>query len=129
VSRFCFNGATYAEPGPYRGLGRRRPKGLETLRNWSEKAVKRSVPFLLGLYSLIAIRFALHVEEPERACIRWPWYKKPHVAFSDMLAAARADIMGGMLFERSRTAPCEHKLWRLKAFPAMMHCFTRTRAA
>ena len=82
--------------------------GLETLRNWSEKAVKRSVPFLLGLYSLIVVWFALHVEQPERFPLERPWYKKPSVTFSDMLSAARGDILGELLFQRPQCAPCEH---------------------
>lgn len=103
--------------------------GLETLRNWSENSVKRSVPFLLGLYSLIVVWFELHVEEPESVPIEWPWYKKAHVTFSDMLRAARADILGELVFQRPATAPCEHKVWPLQAFSAMTHRCAKSRAA
>jgi len=103
--------------------------GLESLRNWSEKAVKRSVPFLLALYSLIVIWFALHVEEPEQFRIERPWHKKPHVTFSDMLGAARADIMGEALFGGPDPAPSGQKLRPLKACSLMLHRRAKSRVA
>ena len=103
--------------------------GLETLRNWSANAVKRSVPFLLGLYSLIVVWFALHVQEPESVPVQWPWYEKPHVSFSDMLRSARAEIQGELLFQRPHSTPCEHKLCPLKASSAMRRRCAKTRAA
>lgn len=107
----------------------RRHLGLESLRNWSQKAVKRSAPLLLGLYSLIVVWFALHVEEPEQFRIERPWYRKPYVTFSDMLAAARADILGEIVFQRPQDAPCEHKLWPLSVQSAMTHRCAKSRAA
>jgi len=71
----------------------RRELGLETLRNWSPTAVRRSVPLGLGLYALVVVWFAKHVKNPERCKQSMPWYKKPAVTFSDMLAAARQDIV------------------------------------
>jgi hypothetical protein len=103
--------------------------GLETLRNWSQKAVKRSVPFLLGLYSLIVVWFALHVEEPERFRLERPWYKKPSVTFSDMLSAARGNILGELLFQRPQCAPCEHLLCPLSVQSAMRRHCAKSRAA
>ena len=103
--------------------------GLETLRNWSEKAVKRSVPFLLRLYSLIVVWFALHVEEPERFRLDRPWYKKPSVTFSDMLSAARGNILGELPFQRPQCAPCEHLLWPLSVRSAMRRHCAKSRAA
>jgi len=103
--------------------------GLETLRNWSASAVKRSVPLLLGLYSLIVVWFALHVEEPERFRLERPWYKKSSVTFSDMLSAARGDILSELLFQHPQFSPCEHLLWPLKAFSAMTHRPAKSRAA
>jgi len=107
----------------------RRHLGLESLRNWSEKTVKRSVPFLLGLYSLVVVWFALHVEHPESTRIEWPWYEKPHVTFSDILAAARADILGEPLFRAPDLTPRRRKLWRLDALVAMAHRYAKNRAA
>lgn len=67
--------------------------GLETLRNRSGEAVRRSVPMLMGLYSLIVVWFARHVRHPERCRRHMPWYVKECVTFSDMLAAARQDVL------------------------------------
>ena len=66
---------------------------LETLRNRPANAVRRSVPMLLALYSLIVVWFARHVRHPEAWVRRTPWYRKSPVTFSDMLAAAREDIL------------------------------------
>jgi len=71
----------------------RRELGLETLRNWSPTAVQRSVPLGLGLYALVVVWFARHVKEPEACKQSMPWYEKPAVTFSDMLAAARQDVV------------------------------------
>lgn len=103
--------------------------GLETLRNWSASAVKRSVPFLLGLYSLIVVWFALHVEQPERFRLDRPWYKKPSVTFSDMLSAARGDILGELLLQRPESTPCDHLFWPPNPFSAITHPCAKTRAA
>lgn len=107
----------------------RRHLGLESLRNRSEKAVKRSVPFLLGLYSLVVVWFALHVEHPESTRVEWPWYRKAHVTFSDMLTAARADVLGELLSQGPQDTPCEHKLWPLGVHSTMTHRCAKARAA
>jgi hypothetical protein len=66
--------------------------GLETLRNRTSLAVRRSVPLLMGVYSLVVVWFARHVRHPKRYKRETPWYTKRSVTFSDMLAAARQDI-------------------------------------
>lgn len=71
----------------------RRELGLETLRNWSPAAVRRSVPLGLGLYALVVVWFARHVKAPEKCKQSMPWYEKPAVTFSDMLAAARREVV------------------------------------
>jgi DDE superfamily endonuclease len=63
--------------------------GVETQRQWSDRAIARTTPALLGLFSLIAlwaaeakIAAALH---PRSAA----WYVKDEMTFSDALAAVR----------------------------------------
>lgn len=80
------------------------------LRNWSATAVKRSVPMLLGLYSLVVVWFEVYVEEPQEHRIEWPWYEKRHVTVSDMLTAVRADILSELVFQRPCKRPDEEKL-------------------
>ena len=79
--------------------------GLETLRNRSETAVRRSVPMLLGLYSLIIVWYTNCVGEHERRVGSAPWYKKPAVTFSDMIEAARETILLEATFETGRLKP------------------------
>ena len=83
--------------------------GLETLRNWTVEAVRRSVPMLLGLYTLIVVWFAQHVHAPEACRRQTPWYKKASVTFSDMFAAARQDVLSEGLSARSEAKTDESK--------------------
>jgi hypothetical protein len=68
----------------------RRHVGFETQRQWSEMAIRRTTPALLGLFSLITLfahrRMAPSTEETVR---RVAWYRKPHPTFSDALALVR----------------------------------------
>ena len=67
--------------------------GFETQRQWSEMAIRRTTPALLGLFSLITLfahrRMAPSTEETVR---RVAWYRKPHPTFSDALALVRKDL-------------------------------------
>jgi len=70
----------------------RRHLGVETQRQWSDKAVARTTPALLGLFSLVALRASvLHAwgALPHR---RAAWYRKEEPTFSDALAAVRRSI-------------------------------------
>jgi hypothetical protein len=71
----------------------RRHVGFETQRQWSEMAIRRTTPALLGLFSLITLfahrRMAPSTEETVR---RVAWYRKPHPTFSDALALVRKDL-------------------------------------
>jgi hypothetical protein len=70
----------------------RRHLGVETQRQWSDRAVARTTPALLGLYSLVA----LWADELQRSSAILPraatWYAKRAATFSDALAAARRAI-------------------------------------
>ncbi|MCP3666860.1 MAG: hypothetical protein GY696_30930, partial [Gammaproteobacteria bacterium] len=80
--------------------------GLETLRNRSSKAVNRSVPMLLCLYSYLVVWFARSVDDPESYCIESPWYKREHVTFSDMLSAARLNVVSELVNQVHRPFAC-----------------------
>jgi len=84
--------------------------GLETLRNRSANAVRRSVPLVLALYSLIVVWFAGHVRHPEAWVHRTPWYPKRDVTFSDMLAAARHDILAERISSRPVAGTAESEI-------------------
>lgn len=91
--------------------------GLETLRNRTSRAVRRSVPLLLGLYSLIVVWFACHVRNPHQRKRQTPWYRKPSVTFSDMLAAAREDILREVFSPHWGAKTRESLIWDLYAQP------------
>lgn len=64
----------------------RRHLGLETQRQWSELAIARTTPVLLGLFSLVTLlATTLDVVRLRRAA----WYPKPVPTFSDALVAVR----------------------------------------
>jgi hypothetical protein len=79
----------------------RRHLGFETQRQWSEMAIRRTTPALLGLFSLITLiahrRMAPSTEVVRRAA----WYRKPHPTFSDALALIRKDLWANATFHGS----------------------------
>lgn len=63
--------------------------GLETQRQWSDLAIARSTPALLGLFSLITLLvFHLIGDKPLPARTS-AWYSKPEPTFSDAIAFVR----------------------------------------
>ncbi|MEM9664455.1 MAG: transposase [Bacteroidota bacterium] len=67
----------------------RRHLGVETQRQWSELAIVRTTPCLLGLFSLVTlVADALHARG-ELTAAQSAWYKKKHPTFSDALASVR----------------------------------------
>jgi len=91
--------------------------GLESLRNRASRAVRRSVPLLLGVYSLIVVWFGCHVANPEQYKRQSPWYKKQSVTFSDMLAAARLDVLRELFSAQSGVKTRESLIQSLYAEP------------
>lgn len=68
--------------------------GLETQRQWSDTAIERTTPCLLGLYSLVALfGQALH-PDGQIPTQRTAWYAKPAPTFSDVLATVRRHLWG-----------------------------------
>jgi hypothetical protein len=66
--------------------------GVETQRQWSDLAIVRTTPALLGLFSLVAL-FA-HQILPEQAVMvrQAAWYQKALPTFSDTLALVRQQL-------------------------------------
>jgi len=65
--------------------------GIETQRQWNAKAIQRTTPILLGLFSLVTLMAdRLHNRKP--SCLRprvCAWYDKRNVSFSDALGCVR----------------------------------------
>jgi hypothetical protein len=78
----------------------RRHLGVETQRQWSDRAIARTTPALLGLFSLVTLWAGEALNdgwEPRQAA----WYTKSHLTFSDALAIVRAKLWAAS-FETSR---------------------------
>ena len=74
--------------------------GLETLENHCENAVKRSVPTLLALFSIIAIWFRKQWQMEKPKLQTAPWYRKTEPTFSDALVAIRMDLLHHTFFSQ-----------------------------
>jgi hypothetical protein len=79
--------------------------GLETQRQWSDRAIERTTPCLFGLYSVVALlAHALH-PDGKIPMQRTAWYDKPQATFADVLAAVRRHLWGGFSYSTSAHAP------------------------
>jgi hypothetical protein len=66
--------------------------GVETQRQWSDLAIMRTTPALLGLFSLVTLwAHDLAAERPLSPRTA-AWYPKTHCTFSDAIAAVRRQI-------------------------------------
>ena len=66
--------------------------GVETQRQCSDKAIARSTPVLMGLYSLVCLMGSRLSQEELVKVEETAWYQKKHATFSDMLRAVRRKI-------------------------------------
>ena len=79
--------------------------GVETQRQWSDLAIERSTPILLGLYSVVVLLgHALH-PDGKIPLQQAAWYPKPQATFSDVLATVRRHLWGGLTFQTSASHP------------------------
>jgi DDE superfamily endonuclease len=76
----------------------RRHLGFETQRQWSEMAIRRTTPALLGLFSLITLFAHRRMAPSTEAVWRAAWYRKPHPTFSDTLALVRQELWANATF-------------------------------
>jgi hypothetical protein len=66
--------------------------GVETQRQWSDRAIARTTPCLLGLFSIVTL-LATRLGHHDRLRVSaTAWYRKRHPTFSDTLAAVRRQI-------------------------------------
>jgi hypothetical protein len=72
--------------------------GLETTRGWSEKTVLRMAPSLIGLYSVVALIYAmLPKSQTQKAQVKWTG--KQTTTYSDAIAAVRRRLWREWVFE------------------------------
>jgi hypothetical protein len=79
--------------------------GVETQRQWSDLAILRTTPALLGLYSLVTIWAHGLMHKPSTAVRPHPaaWYSKHQPTFSDAIAAVRRVLWSPPSFSMSRS--------------------------
>ena len=63
--------------------------GVETQRQWSEKAIERTTPVLLALFSIITLLADRRQQQGMLLVDTTAWYQKQKPTFSDAIAAVR----------------------------------------
>jgi hypothetical protein len=66
--------------------------GVETQRQWSEKAIARTTPCLLALFSIVTLLAGRLPARERRQLAIAAWYLKPRPTFSDALAVVRRSL-------------------------------------
>jgi hypothetical protein len=84
--------------------------GVETQRQWSDLAIARTTPCLLGLFSLVTLLGKQLTPQARRAAATSAWYRKQRPTFADTLAAVRREIWREQGFVTSSRAANMKKL-------------------
>jgi DDE superfamily endonuclease len=83
----------------------RRHLGVETQRQWSELAIRRTTPALLGLFSLITLLAHQQVSQRSVHVRQAAWYQKTQPTFADALAVVRRELWAPEAFRLSISEP------------------------
>jgi hypothetical protein len=75
--------------------------GIQTQRQWSEKAIARTTPVLLGLYSLVTLMASNLAKDGTIPVRIAAWYAKQVPTFSDTIALVRREIWRSRVFRIS----------------------------
>lgn len=79
--------------------------GIETQRQWSDKAIERSTPALFALFSLVTlITYSLYHERP-LPIPPCAWYHKSDASFHDILALVRSALWNNFNYQTSKLSP------------------------
>jgi hypothetical protein len=99
--------------------------GFETQRQWSDLAIARTTPALLGLFSLVTLLAHQLVRRDLLPVRKAAWYVKQRPTFSDALAAVRYQLWHSQGFHLSlpKTDVVEIPRSLLKRFIDML-CYT-----
>ncbi len=93
--------------------------GVETQRQWSDLAILRTTPALLGLFSLVTLWAHDLAEHRPFAPQTAAWYPKAQLTFSDAIAAVRRKIWAQQISFTSRhdaeTIKIPREIWNRMA--------------
>jgi DDE superfamily endonuclease len=84
--------------------------GVETQRQWSDRAVARTTPCLLALFSIVTLLAARLGRPAQLQVSAAAWYRKKRPTFSDTLAAVRRQVWAEQGLLISRHAPEDTEL-------------------
>ena len=70
----------------------RRHLGFETQRQWSDLAIRRTTPALLGLFSVVTLFAHRRMRQAAVTFRRAAWYHKTYPTFADALALVRKEL-------------------------------------
>ena len=76
----------------------RRHLGFETQRQWSDMAIRRTTPALMGSFSLITLFAQSRMAQAAGTFRRAAWYDKANPTFSDALALVRKEVWASATF-------------------------------
>jgi hypothetical protein len=86
--------------------------GVETQRQWSGKAIARTTPCLLGLYSIVTLLAQPLFATGQLSVRGAAWYAKPQATFSDTIASVRRWLWSHEHFSTSLYEPDMIKILR-----------------
>jgi hypothetical protein len=96
--------------------------GLETQRQWSDRAIARTTPVLLALFSLVTV-LALQVSQGEQIPVPvTAWYHTPEPTFADCLALVRRPLWRARYLVNCATEP-EFTQFPWEAFEVLLQGF------
>jgi hypothetical protein len=83
-------------------LKKRAHLGMETQRQWNDRAIARATPALLSLYSIITLTAHLLIAKGATCVRRTAWYRKTRPTFSDAIALVRRQWWDHIHFSTSQ---------------------------
>ncbi|HVI78564.1 MAG TPA: transposase [Candidatus Acidoferrum sp.] len=66
--------------------------GFETQRHWSQRAIQRTAPALLALFSVVTLFAHQYMAKSAQTVRQTAWYRKSYPTFSDALALVRKEL-------------------------------------
>ena len=79
--------------------------GIETRRQWHDRAIARTTPALFGLYALVTVMAQALLQSETRVVRTAAWYAKAHPTFSDAIALVRRYLWSHCHFSMSDSTP------------------------
>lgn len=79
--------------------------GIETQRQWSDKAIERTTPALFGLFSLVTLFVHALYPDGRLPLPQAGWYPKTQASFHDLLTLVRQACWRHLLFQTDALSP------------------------